>query len=191
MTGISVQRGAQTPLVKAVLGVMSVAAVAAAATWILHDPGTRRPMELVLQSPMGLIGLFVVSALSSATLFLPVPGMALTVLAATVANPLVVGVVAGLGQTVGELTGYFGGSSGSAIAGDRLTSSRLARWMGRWGAPTLFVLALIPNPVFDVAGLIAGALRLPVGTFLLAAGSGKVLRNVLVAWIATQGLALF
>ncbi len=128
--------------------------------------------------------------MSSATLLLPVPGVALTVVAATVADPLTVGIVAGIGQTIGELTGYLAGMSGGALTGERLASSRMGRWMRRRGGPTLFVLGLIPNPAFDVAGILAGAMRLPVTTFLVATGSGKVLRNILVAWVAGQGVGL-
>ena len=66
----------------------------------------------------------------------------------------------------------------------------MAGWMRRRGGATLFALGLIPNPAFDVAGILAGALRLPVTTFLMATGSGKVLRNVVVAWLAAQGVGL-
>jgi membrane protein YqaA with SNARE-associated domain len=45
----------------------------------------------------------------------------------------------------------------------------------------IFVLAVIPNPVFDVAGIAAGALRMPVLRYLGAAAAGKVIKNILVA----------
>lgn len=190
MSAISVQRRNPTRYARPILGLLAVVAIAATTMWILGDPGRRVAMETLLQSPMGLIGLFGLSALSSATLLLPVPGIALTVLAATIADPILVGLAAGLGQTVGELTGYLAGTSGGALAGERLVSSRMGGWMRRRGGLTLFVLGLIPNPAFDVAGILAGALRLPLATFLAATGCGKVLRNVLVAWAALQGFSL-
>jgi len=190
MSAVSYARRSPNSILKAIAGILAVVAIAVVAAWMLGDPERLRAMELFMQSPMGLIGLFGLSVLSSATLLLPVPGIALTALAATVANPLAVGLVAGLGQTVGELTGYLAGASGGALAGERVTSSGMARWMRRRGAITLFVLGFVPNPAFDVAGILAGAMRLPVATFLLAAGSGKVLRNLLIAWTAAQGLHL-
>src|SRR5688500_11497297 len=100
MSAIRVQRRDPGRLIQPILGLVFVAALAGAAMWTLGDPGRRHAIELMLQSPMGLIGLFGLSVLSSATLLLPVPGIALTVVAATVADPFLVGIVAGLGQTV-------------------------------------------------------------------------------------------
>lgn len=177
-------------VVKAGVGALLVAALAAAAALVLGDADRRREIELVVQSPIGLIGLFVFSAVSSATLLLPVPGMALTVLAASVADPVLVGVVAGSGQAVGELTGYLAGSSARSLVGERLSRSRMAGWMRARGTLTVFTLALIPNPVFDVAGVLAGALGLPIGRYLVAAASGKILRNVVLAWTVAHGAAL-
>jgi membrane protein YqaA with SNARE-associated domain len=172
------------------LGLALVALVGVAAVAILSDEARIQEAMLVIDSPFGMVGLFVFSALSSATLILPVPGLLLTAAAATVANPLLVGVLAGLGQAIGELTGYLAGASGNSLAGDRLSSSRLTTWMRRFGPITLFVLALVPNPVFDVAGVVAGAMRMPVWQYLLATGSGKVIRNVGIALAAAHGFQL-
>jgi membrane protein YqaA with SNARE-associated domain len=177
-------------LLRAGTGMAAVILIAGAAMVLLADEGRRRDMELILQSPIGLIGLFVFSALSSATLLLPVPGIALTVIAAPLAPPLLVGVIAGLGQTIGELTGYFAGASGGTLVGQRLTASWMARWMRRRGMLALFFLALVPNPVFDVAGMIAGMARMPLAQYLLAAGAGKVMRNTLLAWTLVSAGAL-
>ena len=53
--------------------------------------------------------------------------------------------------------------------------------MKRWGPLAVFVLAFIPNPAFDIAGITAGALHMPVWQFLLAAWLGKSLRFILLA----------
>ena len=42
----------------------------------------------------------------------------------------------------------------------------------------LFLLALIPNPVFDLAGVTAGALRYPLERFLAVVFAGKILKLV-------------
>ncbi|HLF28893.1 MAG TPA: VTT domain-containing protein [Anaerolineae bacterium] len=156
--------------------------------YVLGDPARRAQLEQLIQSPSGLLVLFVISAISNATLILPVPGLALTALAATVAPPLLVGIVAGSGQTLGEMTGYLAGYSGQTLIDERPRYARLVGWMRRFGPAAIFVLALIPNPVFDVAGIIAGALRMPVWLYLLAAGSGKVLKNIGVAYGAAFGI---
>lgn len=156
--------------------------------YLLGDEARRRQLEELIQSPGGLLVLFGVAAVSNATLILPVPGLALTALAATVANPLVVGVVAGAGQTLGELTGYLAGYSGQTLADNIPQYTRLVSWMRRFGPITIFVLAIIPNPLFDVAGVIAGALRMPVWAYLAAAGLGKIIKNIAVAYGAAFGV---
>ncbi len=163
--------------------------VAFAATIVLlFDADRRAQIEALLESPIGLFVLFFLSALSNATLILPVPGLALTVLAATVANPLIVGIVAGAGQAVGEMTGYLAGYSGQELIDSSPRYERLARWMRKYGALTIFVLALIPNPIFDLAGIVAGALRMPWWLYLVSAAAGKIIKNILLAYSASLGI---
>ena len=114
-------------------------------------------------------------------LHLPAPGLALTAVAGSAGDPILVGIVAGLGQAVGELTGYAAGRNGRSFLPDSPAATRIAGWLARWGMALIFVLALIPNPVFDVAGIAAGALRMPVLRYLGAAAAGKILKNIVVA----------
>ncbi len=171
-------------IITAILVVMAFAA----GTWIAADPARVEEMRRLISSPQGLLALFFINVVSSATLILPLPGLALTPLAATVADPLVVGLIAGSGQTIGELTGYLAGYSGRKALGIDARTQRLTNLMRRWGAPILFVLALIPNPFFDVAGIIAGATRMPLRLYLLAAGSGKIFKNMALAYGVTLGI---
>jgi len=54
------------------------------------------------------------------------------------------------------------------------------------------VLAVIPNPIFDVGGMIAGALRLPLCKFLVGCAAGKVIKNIIFALAGYYGIeALF
>ena len=174
-------------VIPAALALVAAAGLAVASALVLGDPPGRGELERALESPYGLAGLFALSALTTAALIFPVPGMTLTIVAATIAPPVVIGLVAGAGQATGELTGYLAGRGGGELVKARLSSSRLARWMSRYGAPSVFVLALIPNPAFDVAGVLAGALRMSVLAFLLAAAAGKVLRNVVIALLVSHG----
>lgn len=161
--------------------ILLVAAAFALLVWLTADPERRASLENLVHSPAGLLVLFGLAALSSATLILPAPGLALTALAGTAGDPVVVGVVAGLGQAVGELTGYLAGWSGRTLLPDNSTTRRLTRWLQRRGVLVIALLALIPNPLFDVAGIAAGALRMPVLHYLGAAAVGKIIKNVIVA----------
>ena len=79
-------------------------------------------------------------------------------------------------------TGYIAGLGGSSLAQRSRFYPRVERWVRSWGLLTIFVLAVIPGPMFDLAGIAAGTLRVPFRRFLLACLIGKVLRFIAVAW---------
>jgi uncharacterized membrane protein YdjX (TVP38/TMEM64 family) len=166
----------------AIVGTIALVFVAfAAMLWLTSDPVRREAVEGLVRSPIGLLVLFGLAALSTATLILPAPGLALTAVAGAAGDPIVVGIVAGLGQAVGELTGYAAGWSGRALLPDNPATRRVNGWLGHRGVVAIFVLALIPNPLFDLAGILAGALRMPVFRYLAAAAGGKMIKNIVVA----------
>lgn len=136
----------------------------------------------------GYAAIFLVGLVSNATLILPVPGLAISSVMGGVFNPWIVGIVGGVGQALGELTGYMAGYSGQTWVDENRVYDRLTRWIQRYGALTIFVLAVIPNPIFDVGGIIAGALRLPLWRFLASCTAGKVIKNILFALAGYYGI---
>lgn len=136
----------------------------------------------------GYAAVFLVGLLSNATIILPIPGLAVSSVLGGVFNPWLVGIVAGIGQTLGELPGYMLGYSGQTLVTRRPLYERLYPWMRRYGVWVIFVLAAIPNPVFDVGGMIAGALRFPLWKFLASCAAGKIIKNILFALAGYYGL---
>ena len=132
---------------------------------------------------LAYLGAFLTMLLTSATIILPAPGIIFVFALGSHLNPLLVGLAGGLGAALGEMTGYLAGYGASTIA-DRVPNyDRIARWVsGRWGLGFIALLAFIPNPAFDMAGLVAGTLRLKWWHFLLAALIGKTTRSILVAY---------
>ena len=127
---------------------------------------------------------FAVTMVGASTVILPAP-TALTVvaLASSLDNPVGVGVAAAAGQTVGEGVGYLLGRSGSALLPEFGWSRRLAQRMRRNILITdgvIVLFAAVPNPVFDVIGIIAGSLRHPVWRYAVAAFLGNVFKYVIV-----------
>ena len=174
-------------IIQAATVVIIIAAVAGT-IWL---QGQQELLERIARSPWALPALFVASVISSATLFLPVPGLAITTLVGSLLNPWIVGIVAGVGQTLGEMSGYMAGYSGQGLINRTKTYERLEGWMKSnefTGLVIVFVLAIIPNPIFDAAGMVAGALRFPVWKYLLAAGLGKVIKNILFAYAGEFGI---
>lgn len=130
----------------------------------------------------GYPGIFLLSLLANATLILPAPGWAVTIAMGAVFNPLGVALAAGTGATLGELTGYMAGFSGQAVIENARAYDRLLGWTRRYGALTIIALAAIPNPAFDLAGIAAGALRMPVGRFLAYTWIGKMIKMTALAY---------
>jgi membrane protein DedA with SNARE-associated domain len=108
----------------------------------------------------------------------------------SVLPPVLVGLAAGAGSALGELSGYLAGFGGRAVIERHDVYDRMERTMRRAGGITIFVLSLIPNPLVDLAGIAAGALRYPVWRFLLICWLGKTIKCTLVAWAGAQGYTL-
>ena len=141
--------------------------------------------ELANLAAYGYVGVFLISLLGNATVIMPVPSLAVVFAGGGVLNPLLVGLVAGLGEPLGELTGYMAGYGGSAVIEDRERFRRIQAWMERRGFVTILVLAAIPNPLFDLAGISAGALHYPVTKFLVACWLGKTIKALAIAGLGS------
>jgi membrane protein YqaA with SNARE-associated domain len=133
----------------------------------------------------GYIGIFFLSIAANATIIIPIPGVAFTTAMGAIFNPIGVAIAAGLGAALGELTGYMAGFSGQAVVEGVTAYARLTTWMKAhqnlaYGA--IFLLAFIPNPIFDMAGMASGALKIPIWKFLVACAFGKILKMLLFAY---------
>lgn len=131
---------------------------------------------------LGYPGIFLVALLSNATIILPVPGLLFASVMGAVFNPIGVALAAGTGATLGELSGFLAGFSGQAVAERTPMYERVEAWMRRYGQWAVLVLAFLPLPLFDIAGMIAGILKMPVWRFLLFCWIGKVAKMLVVAY---------
>ena len=133
-------------------------------------------------------GAVALSALiASAGLLIPIPALATACATAIYLNPFLVVLIAGSAETAGELSGYYLGYTGrDALVKNRVYQG-LQRLMLQWGWVLLFVVSLIPNPIFDVVGVTAGALRYPIWRFLVVAWTGKILKFSIFAYACKAG----
>lgn len=141
--------------------------------------------QVVKLQQYGYIGIFLISIAANATIIIPLPGVAITTAMGAIFNPLGVAVAAGLGAALGELSGYLAGFSGQAVVEKVSFYEKLTGWMQahpRLNMLAILVLAFIPNPLFDIAGIAAGALKIPPWKFLIPCAIGKILKMVLFAY---------
>ncbi len=124
----------------------------------------------------GYPGVFLIALLANATVFLPAPGIAVVFTLAGVFNPIIVALAAGSGGTLGELTGYLAGYSGSAVAERSTGYHRLVPLVQKYGGWAILILAAIPNPFFDLAGIAAGVTKLSLWRFFLFCWLGQIIK---------------
>ena len=133
---------------------------------------------------LGYPWVFFLSLLASGGMVFPIPSLAATCGAAGLdLNLVIVGVLAGLGETLGELVGYSIGFGGQSVVQRRRIYKRARTWMIRWGIGVLLILSIIPNPIFDFVGIAAGALRYPMKRFLITVWVGKTLKGLIIAHV--------
>lgn len=125
----------------------------------------------------GYLGIFIINVVGSATVFFPIPGLAAAFVGGGASlNALAVTLAGAAGSTIGEITGYLAGYGGQALLERNKHYPQVEHWMRRYGDATVFVMAAIPNPLFDLAGMASGSLKFPLWRFLLAAFLGKVIK---------------
>ena len=143
----------------------------------------------------GYLGVFLISILGGATIIVPVPMLAVVfALGGVLKYPVLIGIAAGLGETIGALTIYMTGYGGGAalVSSEhgkvQAAYARLMNLMERRSSLTLFILSAVLNPFFYPAGLAAGALRFGIKRYFIICWGGKTIKGLTVAFAGYWGL---
>ena len=138
----------------------------------------------------GYPAIFLVCLITNSSVLVPLPGLGITVVGGGLFNPFIVGLVGGLGQTIGSLNSYVAGYTSGTALDDLPFYSRVSGWMTRHGFLTVFVLATLPNPFFSAAVIVAGAMRMPLTIFLPLCLAGKLIKSTSAALVGHYGIEL-
>lgn len=145
----------------------------------------------------GYAGLFLINLVGAASIVLPSPAAASVVGGGAFLNSFLglpaffwVGLVAGLAEAIGELTGYAAGYGSRVMLETQPRYQRMRAWMDRRGAWVMFLLSVIPNPFFDIAGLVAGAARMPIRRFFFSVLAGRIIKDWYIAGLGALGITL-
>ena len=138
----------------------------------------------------GYLGIFLISLIGSATILFPVPAFFVVFASGAVLNPWLVGIAAGAGSALGELTGY-----GIGFAGEKAISKKHEKWLKRaneWAGKykmftVIVIFAATPLPD-DIVGILCGVIKYDVKRFFLASLTGKLIMNVSIALGGYYGL---
>ncbi len=157
--------------------------------------------DVVKLEKHGYLGLFLISLLAGSPIPIPTPSMILTFTLGSLLNPLFIGLVAGLGNTIGNYFIYYTGRAGLKVFSDFSDSnSRLGRLLNNeriskivksenWEEMAIvFLLFLYPNPAATPLILAMGAERFNLTKFLVVCWSGKTVQGLLLAYFGHLGL---
>lgn len=133
-------------------------------------------------STLNYLGVFIISLVSAATLFIPAPSWIFVASMGRILNPYLVGISAGIGSGIGEITGYIAGKGVSRLMHTDGKYQEYKEWIKKNDMWNIGILAFIPNPLFDIAGLAAGNLGIKMWRFIVACAIGRTLRYILLAY---------
>ena len=143
---------------------------------------------------LGPLGLFLVSAIDSSPIPLPIPGSSdilVTVFAAQEHGWLLATVIATLGSAVGGFASYQTGVVGGVALLDHVVPKRFRGRMDHWSEEhalsSVAVPAILPPPAPLMPFLIAaGALRMPRRKFYPSFLISRFLRHAFFAWLGVH-----
>lgn len=122
------------------------------------------------------LGLFLLCFLANSTILLPAPSLMIAASCALIMNPLLVALTAALGSTLGEFVGYAFGTITKDISPkfkkilDKLTGKI------RNQTVLVFIMAVLPLPLFDIVGIYSGGTKMNLMKFSLACFAGKFIK---------------
>ena len=179
-------RGGRHRRITAVLVVAGVVALNVAMYAVLATGPAQRFLDAL--AGWTYPGVFVLALVANAGIMVGLPYNAIVLqVAATADLPLLVAVAAAAGSAIGESTAWVIGRQGGKTLPEGGRTGRVVRRLrtsirtpGRAFA-AIAAFAAVPNYVFDVAGLAAGALGIGYRMFLAATFAGRLVRFTVFA----------
>jgi membrane protein YqaA with SNARE-associated domain len=159
----------------------------------------------------GYWGLFLIAMFAGSPIPIPTPNLILTFTMGGLLNPLLVGFISGLGNTIGNDFFYWSGRGGLKFFQNlgipdltsEASSSRIGRFFGklritrmpdfvkRNALLAVFILSMYPNPILMVVILGMGATRYNHTKFLIACWAGKTVEAMILSYLGYFGLRSF
>ena len=145
-----------------------------------------------LMNTFGYLGAFFVGFMGSATVVLPIPSYFVVFLMGSTLNPLLLGILTGLGAATGELVSYILGRGGRKIAvKKRKWDKRLneiEKLFQKYGG--FFAIAIVAaTPIPDnIVGIFCGMIKYPMKKYFIASAIGKIILHIIIAYAGFFGI---
>jgi membrane protein YqaA with SNARE-associated domain len=136
------------------------------------------------------IALFFLSFLASASLFLPMGPMQIAVVFLAVKlDPIISSIISGIASGLGESTGYIFGKEINQIK--KINSNKYLKKLEKLEEKLLkkhkhlavFILSMMPNPIFDFVGLYCGYKKIPYIEYLIITIIGRIVRYFILIYL--------
>lgn len=139
----------------------------------------------------GYAGAFLLSIFGNLTIFFPVPFTITIYIFGATLNPLILGIVCGLGSTIGEFSAYLVGRGGRELIDDRYGQrlENAKKLVQRYGMFIIFLFAALPLPD-DLILIPLGMIKYSLRKAIVAAFLGKVTMCVVVAYAGRFSLEI-
>ena len=132
---------------------------------------------------LGYVGVFLISAIGAASIFIPIPYSASYYMLGASLNPLYIAIAGGLGSAVGELSGYAAGYFGQVFIDEKQKRKMfyLMKIFDRFGPILVFLFALTPLPD-DLLFIPLGISRCNFIKILIPCLVGKIIMAYILAY---------
>ena len=134
---------------------------------------------------LGLLGIFFINLIGNATVLIPAPAIASVIAGGALYPPFAVAIVSALGGAIGDMVGFFLGLSSKElfIKNHHTWYKILKDIFHRSGDLVILVFAFIPNPFFDVIGIMAGVFRYSPIRFFIFLFLGRFIRGIFLSYL--------
>ncbi len=137
----------------------------------------------------GVLGVIIACFLANASVLLPSSSILIVVEYSMLINPLLVALCGAFGAALGEMTGFYVGRYGrKAVPG------KLMEWVKAIMAGHKYLMILLfsalPLPVFDIIGILSGAMKTNTLRFFGVCFTGKLIKMLCYVYLAHELLPL-
>ena len=172
---------------KTVVAIITVAAIIV--TIVLLSVGVQGIYGLTQALiSLGYLGAFLSGVLGTSSLMISIfPPQVVVFLMSAPAfgfNPMLIGVLAGLGAGIGQYLHYYIGAGGRFLLSEKRVAS-MEKWkarLDRYGVPLIFLFAVTPLTPDDLLWIPLGMMKYPKTKALISAIVGKTVMLVLCAY---------
>ncbi|HVD30166.1 MAG TPA: VTT domain-containing protein [Methylomirabilota bacterium] len=147
------------------------------------------PIDYSAFTSFAYVGAFVVTFLANALIVIPIPYIPIVAhIGATAGMPWLVVVLGALASVLGESVAFLAGRAEEGLVSEHPVYRRVHRVAQRplLAGAMLFAFAVPPNPIFDVAGLAAGAVGVRYRVFFIAVFAARLIRLAVIVWLGTM-----